>query len=373
MTERELREIKRRFRPGVNNIANITGCLVNENRVIISKINQSIALSDSDVGERLLGVMKRALSGTLGSNLTDIAFSTAQVSGSEEHRLISELRNTHLKDEAALEKFYAKVIDSVSFSGNFVILLANDIYDVFTKGKDGAGDSTAVFSYIVCAVCPIQNVDGGVCFREGDSLFHAISSSAVLSNPELGFMFPAFDDRAANIYNALFYTRSISESHEDFIKNIFGTKAPIPPAEQKLSFNQCIKESFGEDCDIDMIKSVQRQVSEMIESHKEAKIPEMLTVNGATLKSVFENCGIDEQKIEKFGQAIEENFGVNAEIFPKNLVETKKFELKTPDVTIKVNPDAKELVCTEVINGVKYILIRATEGVEVNGVSVDIK
>ena len=51
---------------------------------------------------------------------------------------------------------------------------------------------------------------------------------------------------------------------------------------------------------------------------------------------------------------------------------TKQLEVKTPDVTVKVNPDRSDLVKTEVIDGVKYILIRAEDGVEVNGVDINI-
>lgn len=44
----------------------------------------------------------------------------------------------------------------------------------------------------------------------------------------------------------------------------------------------------------------------------------------------------------------------------------------TPDVTIRVNPDRGDLVETRMIDGTRYILIRAEEGVEVNGVQVQI-
>ena len=63
MTEKELREIKRRFRPERSNIAKIVGCFVNENRQIIYRINQPIEFSDSVVSERLLTTMKKAISG----------------------------------------------------------------------------------------------------------------------------------------------------------------------------------------------------------------------------------------------------------------------------------------------------------------------
>ncbi|MBE6645441.1 MAG: DUF4317 domain-containing protein [Ruminococcaceae bacterium] len=371
MTERELREIKRRFRPEKSNIPKIVGCFVNSNKEIVARISQFIGTSDSVVSEKLLGVMKKTLSGTLGANLCNISFSTKQVAESEKHQLLMQLRKSELKDEEALETFYKSVIESVKLEGNYVILLANDIYDVFEKKSDGEdGGSSERFSYVICAVCPVKNSPEALTFKESDSLFHAMSASSLLCSPELGFMFPAFDDRKTNIYSALFYTRSLSESHTEFTDNVFGKDAPMPPAIQKATFNECLAEALDDECSFEVIRSVHTQISEMVESHKESKIPEPLVITKATVKSVLENCGIGEEKVNKIGESLDESFGVNAELTPKNIISVNKFTLETPDVTIKVNPERKELVSTQIINGVEYIMIRATEGVVVNGINI---
>ena len=371
MTERELREIKRRFRPEKNNIPKIVGCFVNSNKEIIARISQFIGTSDSVVSEKLLGVMKKTLSGTLGANLSNVSFSTKQVAESEKHHLLMKLRESELKDNEALEAFYANVIESVKFDDNYVILLANDIYDVFEKGNDGEeAFSTERFSYLICAVCPVKNSPEALTFKEADSLFHAVSASSLLCSPELGFMFPAFDDRKTNIYSALYYTRSLSESNPEFTDSVFGKEPPMPPVVQKATFNECLASTLEEECSFEVIRSVHNQIAEMIESHKESKDPEPLVITKATVKTVLENCGIAEEKVNKIGEALDESFGVNAELTPKNIINVKKFELETPDVTIKVNPERKELVSTQIIGGVEYILIRATEGVVVNGINI---
>lgn len=374
MTERELREIKRRFRPERSNIPKIVGCFVNGNKQIIARISQSIECSDSVVSEKLLSVMKKTLSGSLGTNLCEISFSTKQVLDAEEHKLLMKLRDSELKDTESLEGFYSAVIEAVDFEDNYVILLANDIYDVFERNKEsGERESSERFSYIVCAVCRVKSATEGLCFREADSLFHTVSASSLLSSPELGFMFPAFDDRKTNIYGALYYSRSISENYPEFVDKIFGKKAPMTPKLQNVTFNECLADVLSNECDFEVVRSVHAQISEMVEAHKSAKVDEPLTVTKATIKTVLEGCGIGEEKAEKLGEALDESFGINAELTPRNIVNTKKFELKLPDVTIKVNPERRELVSTEVINGVEYILIRATEGVEVNGINIKIK
>ena len=373
MTERELREIKRRFRPDKSNIPNIVGCFVNENGDIIYKITQSIALSDSVVSEKLLGVMKKALSGSLGTNLTDIAFSTKQVTDSAEHKLLMDLVKSELRDSAILDGFYNKVKETIKLESNYVILLAKDTYDVFRKTSDGeSADSTETFSYIVCAICPVKTMPEAITFREADSQFHAVSIGSLLSSPELGFMFPTFDDRRTNIYNALYYTKSVSESYPEFNRQIFASEPPMPPKMQRAAFNECLSDALAEECSYELVRSVHAQVAEMIEAHKESKDPEPLVMTKSTVREMLSGCGVAEEKLDKLSEAIDESFGANAELSPKNVVPVSKFEVSTPEVTIKIDPEHRDLVTTQVINNVKYVMIKVTGDVEVNGININI-
>ena len=66
-----------------------------------------------DESEKYLSLLKKGLSGGLGRNLIDIVFSTAQVMDSDEHRLLTALRDSELKDAEARNRFYQTVIDSL--------------------------------------------------------------------------------------------------------------------------------------------------------------------------------------------------------------------------------------------------------------------
>ena len=83
-------------------------------------------------------------------------------------------------------------------------------------------------------------------------------------------------------------------------------------------------------------------------------------------------CGVSEEHAAKFSVEYDEVFGFEAELHPKNIIDNKRFEIKTPDVIIKVAPDRSDLIETRIIGGVKYIMICADENVEVNGVNIHI-
>jgi hypothetical protein len=91
------------------------------------------------------------------------------------------------------------------------------------------------------------------------------------------------------------------------------------------------------------------------------------------VKDVLKNCGISDAHVAKFSVDFDDAFGTDAMVHPKNIVDERHFEVKTPDVSIKVNPERLDLIETRVIGGVKYIMICADENVEVNGVNIHIQ
>ena len=95
-------------------------------------------------------------------------------------------------------------------------------------------------------------------------------------------------------------------------------------------------------------------------------------VSKEQVKTALVASGVSEERVAKFSVDYDEVFGFEAELHPKNIIDNRKFEIRTPDVSIKVSPDRSDLIETRIIGGVKYILICADEDVEVNGVSIHI-
>ena len=295
---------------------------------------------------------------------------------SEEHKLLSQLRSTGLKDGQVRRAFYEKVIASLDMEdSNYLILLAHDAYDVPYRGKDGedqADASDTVFTYIVCAICPVKDGKLELGYFSGENEFHSNVAKQIVGAPELGFLFPAFDDRSANIYNALFYSRKADELHQEFIDAVFHTEPPMSAAEQREAFQSALSEALEEDCSMEVVQAVHEQLREKIEQHKESKDPEPLKVTAQDVGSILQDCGVPEERVAAFREKCDEQFGGSAALAPANLIDSKRFEVKTEQVTISVDPEYSYQVETRVIDGKRYILIPADEGVEVNGMAVEI-
>ena len=156
MNEKGIGELRRRFRPDKTSVTHIRGCYVNEKAEIVSEFTQALGLMTEDEAEKILALLRRALSGSLGKNLVDLSFTTAQVQDSPEHRLLTALRDG---EEEAIHSFYEKVAASLHMESSYLILLAQDAYDVPFRGKDGEtmeDGSDTVFRYVLCSICPVK-------------------------------------------------------------------------------------------------------------------------------------------------------------------------------------------------------------------------
>ena len=374
MNQKELGEIRRRIRPEHNSIQHIYGCYVNSNKEIIASLDESLGLITREEQEKYLALLKKSLSGALGKNLLDISFATKQVMDSEEHKLLSALRKCELEDAALREAFYQAVIDNIDMGEeNFLILMAFDRYDVPHYGKDGNEDDRGdVYQYILCSICPVKSGKLELGYEPEEKRFHSAFAGQVVTAPELGFLWPTFDDRAANIYNALFYSKNSAVIHQEFIDAVFRTPVPMSAGRQKETFDEVLTETLDKDLRFDVVQALHEQLSERIALHKESKDPEPLTVSVQEMGDILENSGAAPEQAEAFCKRWEEELGEDAVLRPANVTSPKRMEIQTAEVKITVDPKYSYLVESRIIDGKKFLLIAADSGVELNGVNVEI-
>lgn len=374
MNAREVSEIRRRFRADKSNITHIRGCYVNEKKEIISEFHQSMALLSQSESEELLAILKRTLSGSIGRNLVDITFDTKQVVSGDEHRLLMALRSSGLNDIDAVHTFYQRVIDSLNLESNYLILLTNDAYDIPYRAKDGEEfneGSNEVYNYILCSICPVKATKPALSFHAHENAFRNLSPDWIISAPELGFLFPSFDDRCTNLYNALYYTKNVGENYRPFVDAVFNAPILMPAKRQKETFQELLGESLEEECRCEVVQSVRDQLCALIEEHKLSKDPHPLVISKTGMKRLITGVGVSDERADAFSERYDEAFGADTALSPRNLVDNKT-EVCTADVRIQISSERSDLVETRVIDGVRYVLIRVEDSVEVNGVPIKI-
>ena len=156
------------------------------------------------------------------------------------------------------------------------------------------------------------------------------------------------------------------------MRQVFGAQPPMPAPEQQETFQAVLQQALGEECSLGVVQAVQEPVCSMLEERKADKKAETMTLSRKDVKDVLKGCGVSEEKTAAFDEQYAEAFGAYAELPAVNMVPAKTFRVVTPSVTIQVDPAHSDLIETRIIDGVKYVLIRADEEITVNGVLISI-
>lgn len=377
MNKKDIARIKRRLNLERHNITCIRGCYVNSQGQVITTFTKSLQAMGQEEGEKFLGLFKKVLSGNLGQQLLDMDFTPEQVMDSQEYQLLAALRDSALKDEEIVDYCCRQIRESFMPQDHYLILMLHDGYDLppHHQEEGNAADeiSTEMFRYILCALCPVKLTKPVLSYDAAENSFRSKEADWVVGAPDVGFLFPAFEEQAANIYRALYYTRDTAAHQEQLIATLFGSTPPMPAQAQKEAFQSILQETLQEDCSLEIIQAVHEQVMEKMEEQKAEKIQEPLTIDKWQVTDVLKDCGVAEEKAQAFQEKYDQQFGSQARLSAVNVVSPKEFKLSTPNVVIRVSPDRSDLVETRIIDGHPYILIRAEEGVEVNGVNVNIQ
>jgi len=371
MTKQEISEIKKLFTQKNCSITRICGCYVDGEKNKKTELKQAFLALPEEEMFKYFEILRKSLSGTLGKNLLTLEFPLATENEGGTQEFLLRLRDSKLKDDALLEEFYDKVIETYEYVGNYLILLIHDVYDVPGKTSDGIemdDASDEVYEYILACICPVNLSKPGLSYNAVENTFQNRIRDWVVGMPETAFLFPAFNDRGADIHSTLYYSKDAEELKEIFVELLLGCPLPLSAGGQKETFHTLIEETLGETCDIEVVKNIHEKINEMVQEHKED--PEPLVLDKNEVKTIFASSGVDNDKMEEFDRHYDETAGESTSLFVNNVVNTRTFEVKTPDVIIKVNPERTDLIETKTINGRECLVIELGGNVEVNGISV---
>lgn len=372
MIRKEINEIKGQYTLQDCGILKLRGCYVDGEKNKVTKLSETFLNLPEEEKHKYFDIFKKTLSGTPGKNLLDMKFNVDAYASDGARTKLFALRDSELKDETLLDEFYDRVITSYNYPGNYLILLINQVYDVPGKTSDGIemeDASDEVYSYMLCSICHVTLSKPGLGYNEENNEFHDLRQFHMVDVPDIGFLFPAFNDRSEDDDSVLFYTKDADDFQSSFLSYVLDCNVPMPAADQKETFQNIVTETLGEDCDYETIKNIHDNLNEMIEEAKGA--PEPATLDKNTARQLLEKSGVREEKLEDFEEHFEMAAGEDGKMLAANVAETRKFEVKTPDVVVKVNPDKTDLVKTMVIGDKQCIVIEIDEHLEVNGICVN--
>ncbi|MBU5463516.1 DUF4317 domain-containing protein [Anaerotignum sp. MSJ-24] len=330
MTKKDILELKRRMKKEACTFTKLCGCYVDGNKNIILKINETFLNLKDEEFFKYLDIAKKALSGTIGNNLLELEFAPVGEGEDSMQSFLLGIRDSKLKNEALLDRLYEKIIEKYDYTGNYLILLFHDAYDVVIKTSDNnkLDESEEVYDYVLCAVCPVELSKAALGYREDENRIGARMRDWVVGMPEVGFLYPAFTDRSTDIHAVMYYTKDAKETHTEFMEEILGCKSRRSGTEEKETFKSVIENVIGDDEQSnEVFIKLQKNLNYMIEEEEAlnygSKEPLMLT--NSSVKELMEDTDISDEIKGKIEKAYDETFGEEPPE-AKNLLDKKALE-----------------------------------------------
>lgn len=398
MNKRDVLEIKKRLSKKNCTFTKMSGCYVNSNKEMVLTFQQDFRDLKEEEYFKYLDLAGKVLSGTVGNSLLKLDFSNdAEAVGGPQQVLLG-IRESNLLNEDLLNVFYQHVIDNFYYVGNYLILLFRDTYDIPAKTSDNfkTGESVEVYEYILCAVCPVDLSKPALGYIANEDRIGARIRDWVVGMPEIGFVFPCFDERSANIHSTLFYTKNTKEPHDEFMKEVLGCGMKRTTNEKKQVFKSIVlKSAENDEKGEELFTTIQgglndillRETVEETDSSdgfqpvltKEAilglndyiDIPEKITEHIASrweeefeddeeapeLKLIVDKkLAKEASHIETERNLVKENASLRQQLSVHESVEVDE-EDHEEDVILRVSKKKAAEITTQIVDGQKYIMI----------------
>lgn len=419
MRKKDILELKKRLKKDYCTFTKMCGCYVNGEKNVILKFRETFLNLEEDDYFKFLEIARKVLSGTIGNNILELNFPLNEDLINEKQVSLMQLKNSKLKDDSILDDFYNSIIDSYDYTGNFLILVFHDAYDVITKTKDNLklDESEEVYEYVLCAICPVSLSEPGLRYYEDEHKIKARIRDWVVNPPTNGFVFPAFIDRSTDVNSVMYYTKNAKDPHPELMEKALGCSSKQTATIQKETFQSIIKDSLDADEEkADKIfMEVQDNLSAMIEEHNaiyEDTNSEPKTLTNKDIQNLLIESGVPEEVTTKIEESYVESFGddlplaenlIDAKVLKANeqrkkeehlekqvaILQTRLEEVKQEvaadndeenvnleesnpeyDVILQVKPEKVPQIKSEIIDGQKCIIIPINENeqAKVNGV-----
>ena len=371
MNKKDILEIRKQFTPQRCCISKICGCYVDHEKTK-KFVSKAAFLSLPEEEEfKYFTLFKQTLSGTPGKNLVYMDFPTESEMPDGTQAFLLKLRDSKLDDDMLLEEFYDRIIESFHYGENYYIILIHGTYDIPGKASDGLemyDASDHVYEHILCSICPVNMSKEGLAYNEVSNSIENRIRDWVVEAPMRGFLFPAFSDRQQDIHRIITYAKNPEDEQPDYLEKVVGAYVPLTPKTQKSTFNAILAETLGDEGDYEAVCSVHEQINELIEEQKDN--PEPLLLGKPDVRRILSSAGVDEEKLTQFDRVYDEEAGERTELLATNVAVTRKFEIETPDIIIKVNPERADLIETRMIDGRQCLVIAVDDHIQVNGINV---
>lgn len=376
MNKKELGEIKRSFSEGCGffTLNHIIYAYVDAEKNVKYNAVKNYATMPEEEGAVVMETLKKALSGSLGKNLTEYAFpNESYEEGGAQHTLYNAVKGK-FTDEEANKAFIDRIVENTDYQTAYAVIAGHCTYSILVKDKndDSLGESDNDYNFTVTAICPVNTGDDGLFYDSEKGTVEKKSNTEMIiaRAPQDGFLYPVFSDRSPDVNKVMYYTRSPKKPNLSIVEDVLECRFEFTPDGEKERFHAVLTDVCRDELDYTVITKVNDIIRDVIDQNKNETEPPV--IDCSRMRTILSDAGVSDEKLTALDAVYEATVGDNA-LKASNLVENKTV-LSVSEITVNISKDATDKVRTSVIQGRKCLIIDLDDpSVKINGIDTTIE
>jgi hypothetical protein len=379
MNKKDIATIRKQFKVDndllkISNIFNVY--IMKDSSDIYHHQVQPFGMLDQDQQELFMNNFKKMLGGNLDEKLFELKFRKDVEHNSQ--LILHQGLLSNLADDwkEYMLQIVSKILLSRQYENDIVISFIRGEYRKPTKRRNVEAEESeldAVYShpFILCSINNTQEPKKELLFDyvEREFKYNFVVDPIInLNAPIAGFLFPCFNDNAADVNHVLYSAGKVHEPDFRFIEEVLNGEETMTAQDDKVVFEEIIKDVTGDQLNTSTLSNVYEEIHRMIVENEEEELPKLDTKD---IERVLKVSGIEDINIEKVETAFQkiiddDKYEIKANnVLPK--FNTKSIKINTKIANISISPPDLRYVKQIQFNGKLYLMLEVEEDTIIEG------
>jgi hypothetical protein len=339
MNKKDIAHLRRQFKLDhdllkIFDILNVY--IMKESSEIYHWESQPFAMLERDQQELYMDNFKKLLSGELDQKLFELTFQE-EAEDHSRHILHQGLMAGHTEEwRDRMLQLVGKMLACGPYSQDTVVTFIRGEYFRPVKNRNEEAeesdrDEVYTHPFLLCTINKTEQPKKALLFDYADKVFKSsvfVDPIIKLSAPEAGFFYPSITDHASDVNRILYAAGKANAPDLSFIEDVLNAVKTVTAQEERMIFEEIVKEVAGEKLDASTLSNVYEEVQRIIEEHEEEEPP---TLDFTDVERVLKVSGVEDVSAEKVEQAFQ------------TVIDDRNYELKAQNVLPKFTSQLSHL------------------------------
>lgn len=383
MNKKDIANIRKQFKldnPRMNMKEIFNVYVKKESGEIYHQVSRPFELLEQETQELFLANFKKVLTGHLDAKLFELKFKR-DVDYSTQTILFEGLQMDSADWQDNMLDIVGKMFAHAVYEFDTVVTFIRGEYRKPTKkrgpeSEEGGDDEVYSNEFILCSLNKTDQPKKALLFDYIEKEFrpsHVVDPIINLDSPMSGFLFPAFNDNAADVNHILYCAGKVNQPDFTFIEKVLDCEDIITAQEDKDCFEMILKEVIGDEVDSTVISNVYEEIDRVVQENNEKEESEAPTLDHHDIERILTVSGVENVDTAKVEHAFKSVVSDERHEFKASSLVPKTIKISTKVADVTINPKDLKNLKYIMFEGKRCLLLEVDEEVVVEGFRLESK